>query len=152
MPRRKECTLGMPSVFEQGCDIVQDAQILECFLNRPRLNDHSDNPLNYKYLTEQQVEEKKLQQFAKGKPDNYVIKTLNGHDVLCYLKTYDNPETQRQIALPKQLVTPTIQYFHMILGHPGATRMRLTIQMRYYHPMLRKEMDDFACNACQKMK
>ena len=30
--------------------------------------------------------------------------------------------------------------------------MRLTIQTRYYHPMLRKEIDDFACNACQKMK
>ena len=30
--------------------------------------------------------------------------------------------------------------------------MRLTIQMRYYHPRLRKEIDDFACNACQKLK
>ena len=30
--------------------------------------------------------------------------------------------------------------------------MLLTIQTRYYHPMLRKEIDDFACNACQKMK
>ena len=40
----------------------------------------------------------------------------------------------------------------MILGHPGATRMRLMIQTRYYHPMFKKEIDDFACNACQKMK
>ena len=40
----------------------------------------------------------------------------------------------------------------MILGHPGATRMRLTIQTRYYNPILRKEIDDFACNACQRMK
>ena len=30
--------------------------------------------------------------------------------------------------------------------------MHLTIQTIYYHPMLRKEIDDFACNACQKMK
>ena len=30
--------------------------------------------------------------------------------------------------------------------------MRLTIQTRYYHPMLRKEIDDFACDAFQKMK
>ena len=72
--------------------------------------------------------------------------------MLCYVKTYDNAETQWQIALPRQLVIPTIQYFHTILGHPGATRMHLTIQTRYYHPMLRKEIDDFACNACQKMK
>ena len=30
--------------------------------------------------------------------------------------------------------------------------MHLTIQTRYYHPMLRNEIDDFACDACQKMK
>ena len=30
--------------------------------------------------------------------------------------------------------------------------MCLTIQTRYYHHMLRKEINDFACTACQKMK
>ena len=72
--------------------------------------------------------------------------------MLCYVKTYDNPKMQGQIALPNQLVIPTNQYFHMILGHPESTRMCLTIQTRYYHPMLRKEIDDFACDAFQKMK
>ena len=89
----------MPHDLEQGCDIFQDAQMLECFLNLPHLNDHGNNPLNYKYLAKQQVEDEKLQQLAKGKPDNYVIRTLNEHKVLCYVKTYDNPETQWQIAL-----------------------------------------------------
>ena len=112
--------------------------MLECFLNLPCLNYHGENPLNDKYLTGQQVEDETLQQLAKGKPDYYVTKTLNGHDVLCYVKTYGDPETQWQIALPNQLVIPTIQYFHMILRHPGATRMLLTIQTRYYHCMLRK--------------
>ena len=83
----------MPCDLEQGCNILQDAQMLECFLNLPRLNGYSNNPLNYKYLAKQQVEEEKLQQLAKGKPDNYVMKTLNGHKLLCYVKTYDNPET-----------------------------------------------------------
>ena len=144
--------LELPHVFEQGCDILQDLQILEWFLNLPRLNDHGNNPLNYKYLAKQQVEDEKLQQLAKGRPDNYVTKTLNGHKVLCYVKTHDNAETQWQIALLRQLVIPTIQYFHTILGHQGVTRMHLIIQTRYYHPMLRKEIDDFACNACQNMK
>ena len=30
--------------------------------------------------------------------------------------------------------------------------MHLTIQTRYYHPMLRKDIYDFSCDACQKMK
>ena len=118
--------------------------MLECFLNLPCLVDPGNNPLNYKYLAEQQVEDEKLQQMAKIKPDNYVMKTLNRHKVLCYVKTFDNPETQWQIALPRQLLIPTIQYFHMTLGHPGAMRMRLTIQTRYYHPILRTEIEDFA--------
>ena len=80
------------------------------------------------------------------------MKTLIGHKVLCYVKTYDNPETQSQIALLRQLLIPTIQYFHTVLKHPGATRMCMEIPARYYHPMLRKEIDDFACNACQRMK
>ena len=91
---RKNAPLEMPHELEQGCDIVQDAQILECFLNLPHMNDHSNNLLNYKYLAEQQVEDEKLQQLAKGKPDNYIMKTLNGHEVLCYVKMYDNPETK----------------------------------------------------------
>ena len=148
----KNETLEMPPLFEQCCNIVQDSQMIKCFLNLPRLNDHHSNRLNYKYLAKQQVEDEKLQQLAKGKPDNYVMKTLNGNEVLCYVKTYGNPETQWQIALPRQLVIPTIQYFHTILRNPGATRMCLTIQTRYYHHMLRKEIDDFACDACQKMK
>ena len=144
--------LEMPRDVEKGCNIVQDAQMLECFLNLPHLNDHGNNPLNYKYLAKQQVEDEKLQQLATVKPDNYVMKRLNRHKVLRYVKTYDSSETQWKIAFPRQLVIPTIQYFHTILGHPGATRMSLTIQTRYYHPMLRKEIDDFACDACQKMK
>ena len=30
--------------------------------------------------------------------------------------------------------------------------MCLKIQTRYYHPMLRKEIDDFACDVCQKIE
>ena len=30
--------------------------------------------------------------------------------------------------------------------------MRQTIQKRHYHPLLKKEIDEFACNACQKIK
>ena len=79
----KNAPLEIPHELEQGCDIVQDAKMLEFFLNLPRLNDHGNNPLNYKYLAKQQVEDEKLQQLEKGKPENYVMKTLNGHKVLC---------------------------------------------------------------------
>ena len=107
-------------------------------MNLPIFNDPGNNSLNYGYLSEQQVEDKKLQQMAKRKPDKYAMKTLKGNKVLCYVKTYNNPETKWKIALPRQQLTPTIQYFHMICGNPVETRMHLTIKTRYYHPMLKK--------------
>ena len=60
----------MPCVFEKGCNIVQDAQMIEWFLNLPFLNDPGNNLLNYKYLDEKQVEDEKLQQMATRKTDN----------------------------------------------------------------------------------
>ena len=66
----KNAPFEMPHDLEKGCNIVQDAQILEFFLNLPRLNDHGNNLLNYKYLAEQKFEDKKLQQLAKGRPDS----------------------------------------------------------------------------------
>ena len=88
-------------MFEQGCDIVQDPQMKEFFMNLPRLNDPGNNPLNYKYLEKQQIEDEKLQQMATRKPDNYVIKTLNRHKVLCYVNTGNDLDTQLRIALAK---------------------------------------------------
>ena len=84
----------MPSVFEQGFEIFQDAQMLELFLNLPHTNDPGNNLLNYKYLDKQQVEDMNLQQMTTRKPDNYVMKTLIGHKVLCYVKMGNKPDTQ----------------------------------------------------------
>ena len=80
------------------------------------------------------------------------MKKLNGHEVMCYVKMGNNTDTQWRIVLPRQLLIPTIQNFHMILGYPGATRMCLMMQTRYYHPTLRKRIEDFACKTCQRMK
>ena len=60
----------MPLVFEQGCNIVKDAQMLEYLMNLLCLNDPGNNPLNYDYLAEQQIEDEKLQQMATRKSDN----------------------------------------------------------------------------------
>ena len=84
----------MPSEVEQGCNIVQDAQMLEWFLNLQHLNDLGKNPVNYEYFAKQQVQDEKLQQIATRNPDNHAIKTLNGHAVLCYAKIGNEPDTK----------------------------------------------------------
>ena len=148
----KNMPLEMPIEPDKGCDIIQDAYMLECFLNLPRLSDPGKNPLNYEYIAQQQLEDEKLQHMASKYPKNYVMKNLNGYDILCYVKNGSDPEMQWRITLPQQMLLSVVQYFHTVLGHPGTSRMRLTLQARYYHPLLRKIIDDFACDACQRNK
>ena len=46
----------------------------------------------------------------------------------------------------------TSSTFHQTLGHPGEKRLRETIQMRYYHPRLRRAIDKYRCEHCQRHK
>ncbi len=50
------------------------------------------------------------------------------------------------------MVPEVIRWFHHVLGHPGQTRLRETLQQRYYHPQLRRQIDAFRCEHCQKYK
>ena len=40
----------------------------------------------------------------------------------------------------------------MVTGHPGEKRLRMSLQVKYYHPELRAEIDKFRCADCQKHK
>ena len=46
----KNAPLEMTRDLDQVCHIFQDAQMIECFLNLPHLNDPGNKPINYKYL------------------------------------------------------------------------------------------------------
>ena len=60
----KNAPLEMPHVLEQGCNIVQVAQMLDCFLNLPSMNDPGKIHY-YGYLSKQKVKDNKLQQLPK---------------------------------------------------------------------------------------
>ena len=48
-------------------------------------------------------------------------------------------------------VHSAVKFFHISLNHPGEQRL-LQGMHRYFHPELRKIIDDFQCDACQKYK
>jgi hypothetical protein len=39
-------------------------------------------------------------------------------DILCYTKPGDNAANWK-IVLPKDLIAPTIRWYHLVTGHPG---------------------------------
>jgi len=93
-----------------------------------------------------------LQQSATRHPERYTRKDINTvTNVLCYIKPNDDPSNWK-ITLPDDLIEPTIQWYHQITGHPGSRRLYEHIRQRYYNRDMRKHIDRFNCDYCQKNK
>jgi len=70
---------------------------------------------------------------------------------LCYTKPNDNPSNWK-ITLPNELIEPIIHWYHPVTGHPGSKRLYEHIRQRYYNRDIRKHIDCFNCNYCQRNK
>jgi hypothetical protein len=123
----------------------------ECYLNLPE-DSAVDNPLDIEAIKEQQDADQELQRAATKYADRYLRKSVSGVDsVLCYVKPGDSPASWR-IALPKSMLLSTIRWFHQITGHPGSKRLHIQIGARYYHRDLRRLIDNYNCDHCQRNK
>ena len=125
---------------------------IECYLNFPESDTPEENPLSYAYIREKQQEDQKLLALLEKYPDNYYYDKLDDDvdDIICYKKYADKDDWK--IALPESMIPEVITWFHQVLGHPGQTRLRETLQQRYYHSRLRGHIDKFHCKHCQKYK
>jgi len=72
-------------------------------------------------------------------------------NVLCYTKPGDNPANWK-VALPKELIGSTVKWYHQVTGHPGSKRLYEQIKQRYHHRDLRRYIDNFNCDYCQRNK
>ena len=162
--QRAERTLGkrMPLNDEDVIDehyldtfysVLDEPELLDCFLNLPELNIPTENPLNMTWIKEQQQTDAALLAHAEKYSEHYIMKMLDDDvEVLCYVKPGDDPARQWKIALSQGMIQPTIRWFHQVLGHPGSKRTRLTLKARYYHPEIHRHVDEFNCDACQRHK
>ena len=90
-----------------------------CYLNLPE-DMLEDNPLDIENIKEKQQLDIELQQSATKHPDWYSQKRFNDvTNVLCYTKPGDDPANWK-IALPKELIGPTVKWYHQVTGHPGS--------------------------------
>jgi hypothetical protein len=108
----------------------------QCYLNLPE-DVVEDNLLDLKNIKEKQDEDNRLTQSTVRHPTWYSCKTLkNVEDILCYTKPgYD--AANWRIALPEDLILPTIMWYHQFTGHPGSKRLYRQLSQRYYHRDLR---------------
>ncbi len=65
--------------------------------------------------------------------------------MLCYTRPNENPSNWK-ITLPNELIEPTVQWYHQVMGHPGSKRLYEHIRQQYYTRDLRKCIDRFNCD------
>jgi hypothetical protein len=94
----------------------------QCYLNLPE-DMVDDNHLDFENIKERQDEDDNLMQSTVRHPTWYSCKTItNVEDILCYTKPGDNADNWR-IALPKDLILPTIKWYHQVIEHPGSKKI-----------------------------
>jgi hypothetical protein len=127
-----------------SCDVVT-----HCYLNLPT-DMAEDNPLDIENFKEIQDEDNDLQQTATNHPAWYSCKTFDQvTDILCYAKPGDNPSNWK-IALPKELIRPTVKWYHQVTGHPRSKRLYEQIRERHHNRDLIRYIDNLNCDYCQR--
>jgi hypothetical protein len=82
-----------------------------------------DNLLDLENIKERQYHDEKLVQSTVKYPEWCIHKSINDvDDIMCYIKPGDNPANWK-IALPEDLIKPTIMWYHQVTGHPGSKRL-----------------------------
>jgi len=127
-----ECLMNLPCLYlkkkvskipKKWRKLEQDSHHIDtCYLNLPE-DMIDDNPLNIEIIKEKQDQDADLQRSATRHPEWFSRKDINSVvNVLCYTIPNDDPSNWK-IALPNELIEPTIQWYHQVTGHPGSRRL-----------------------------
>ena len=128
-----------------------DSELLDCFINLPE-DPTLRNPIDLEWIQTHQANDPNLIACSLQKPQEFPIKDINGRPMICR-KLYVNDQPQDwKICIPNSLLSDIIQWYHLILGHAGKTRLYDSIRKMFYHPQLKYSIDNYKCSACQMYK
>jgi hypothetical protein len=103
----------------KGHNHICDSNAEHCYLNLPE-DMVEDNLLYLENIKEKQDEDNELQQSLTKHPTWYSCKNINDvNNILCYTKPGDNA-ANRKIVSPKDLIVPTIRWYHQVTVIQGA--------------------------------
>jgi hypothetical protein len=147
--KRRKYSADIHSLAYKGHSHSCDSNAEHCNLNLPE-DMVEDNPLDLENIKEKQNEDNDLQQSLIKHLNWYSRKNINDiNDILRCTKPGDNAANWK-IVLPQDLTLPTIRCCHQVTGHPGSKRLYQHIHQQYYNRDLRRLVDNFKCNYCQR--
>lgn len=113
------------------------------------LNDPDLMPVEYRLISKCQQHDHALLALLRTKPLLYQQKTVheggNTVQLICH---------KDKIVIPVQLQQKVINWYHVMLVHPGADRTEQTIGQHFYWKGMQKDIRNFVsrCPTCQKYK
>eukprot|EP00957_Ditylum_brightwellii_P110658 8439311-Ditylum_brightwellii.AAC.1 len=113
-PDEQEVHRAMPSD-----PTLEDPESFESFLNHPPL-EVMPNPITMLNIQQHQFQNLLLNAMRCQYPQQYPVKTIKDRPLICYKERTHDQAGDWKIALPTALVDPVVQWYHFVLGHPGA--------------------------------
>ena len=104
-------------------------------------------PVDYAYLKIKQASDHKIQ--SKLQQGQYSLKLFQGHQLIIQ-KTSQG----ERIVVPESIQGNLVKWYHEFLGHPGITRLELTIRQHFTFKGLSTVVENLVthCSKCQKVK
>ena len=104
-------------------------------------------PLNLPNIRFEQQADPDVQ--AKLNYENFDTRNFHGTDLICHQQN----NTWR-IVLPDTLISPTIEWYHIVLGHCGSDRLIRTLSQHFWAPNLSTRIKHHVstCDSCQRNK
>lgn len=132
--------------------LIDDVDLAECFLVHPIFDTEERHPLSYNTIREYQQKDNALKEAAQNAlKEQYIYKQLGDSEIICYVPA-ENPSSWK-IAIPDGMLNNLVQWYHLSVAHTaGVTRLYETMKQRFHHPNLYQAINNYKCDACQKMK
>lgn len=132
--------------------IVDDLQMMECFLHHPSFaGQHDVYPLHYDTIANFQQQDQELQQARNRQPQRYIMQQFEQQQLVCYRPEATAPW---RIAIPTNMLEALVSWYHRVSSHTGMHRLYDTISTHFYHPRLQDAINRHVrtCRACQQYK
>jgi len=129
-----------------------EAKFYDSYVNLPIQSIINLNfPLQFHTIQQHQQKDSSLKQLQTSSPSKFKLFSINNTQLLHYRR---NEYDQWKICLPNSLIPITIEYYHRLLHHPGATRLYESIANHFYFTSIRNTINVFkkSCEICQRVK
>ena len=142
--------LNLPPSDDSFFSILDDEELLECFLNYPDPA-HIQSPLDYQLIQQEQTNDQELQALRLAEPHKFPTQLIDGYQLVCCIT---DPQQPWRIAIPTSMITDIVRWHHQFLNHIGMTNLLDTISTHFWHPELKQVVHDVVspCDACQRYK